>query len=211
MQQAFSQSFLIHSMVLLMFGFLAYVDNNKIIEKYNFDLIETEIVKIKKVKPNIVINAQKEVPTAKPKKNVRKVFGVKRKTLTAKEGTVVAKVGNTVAKKEDEKILREDESDALPEPAEEFLITSMPRAIEEIRPTYPQWAKEQKITGSVVFDILIDKKGVVRKASLVKSLHPELDALARAAMMKFKFRPAYIEKEATAVRIRYAIKFILES
>lgn len=211
MQKAISQSFLIHLFIVIVFLVLTYMDKNKTIELYNFDLVESEIVKIKKVKPNIVINADKKKAVAKPVKKTRKVFGVKRKTLTSDKGQVIAKVGNTVAKKEDEKVLRDDEADSLPEPADEFLITSMPRAIKEIRPVYPKWAKEQKITGSVIFEILIDKSGKVRKATLVKGLEPRLDKSALEAILKFQFKPAYIEKEATAVRIKYAIKFILES
>lgn len=211
MQKTLSQSFLIHAFILMVFFMLSYMDKNKTIEQYNFDLVEKEIVKLKKSKPNIVINADKKQAVKKAVKKTRKVFGVKRKTMTSSKGNVTAKVGNTVTKKEDNKVLRDDESDTLPEPAEEFLITSMPRAINEIRPDYPQWAKEQGITGSVIFEILIDKEGKVRQAKLLKGLEPRLDKSAKEAIMKFKFRPAYIEKEATAVRIKYAIKFILES
>lgn len=211
MQKTLSQSFLIHAFILMVFFMLSYMDKNKTIEQYNFDLVEKEIVKLKKSKPNIVINADKKQDVKKAVKKTRKVFGVKRKTMTSSKGNVTAKVGNTVTKKEDNKVLRDDESDTLPEPAEEFLITSMPRAINEIRPDYPQWAKEQGITGSVIFEILIDKEGKVRQAKLLKGLEPRLDKSAKEAIMKFKFRPAYIEKEATAVRIKYAIKFILES
>ena len=211
MQKSLSQSFLIHAFIVMIFLVLTYMDKNKTIELYNFDLIEEEIVQLKKSKPNVVINADKKQVLKKAVKKTRKVFGVKRKTMTSAAGSVAAKVGNTVTKKEDDKVLRDDESDTLPEPAEEFLITSMPRAIKEIRPVYPKWAKEQKITGSVIFEILIDKEGKVRQAILIKSLEPRLDRSAKEAIMKFKFKPAYIEKEATAVRIKYAIKFILES
>jgi protein TonB len=87
----------------------------------------------------------------------------------------------------------------------------MPRALKEIRPEYPSWAKEQKIFGSVIFEILIDKEGRVREAILLKGLHPELDKMAKEALLRFQFQPAFIEKEPAAVRIQYAIKYILES
>lgn len=211
MNKSLQQSLFIHFLLVGMFFTLMIIDKQKVIENFEFEIIEKEIVQIKK-KPKVVINS-KPAPEVKKSSKVkpREVFGVKRKTLLSKKGTVQAKVGNTVTKKEDDKVLRDDESDSLPAPAEEFLITAMPRPIEEIRPRYPRWAKEQKITGSVIFDILIDKKGVVRKATLIKGLHPELDKSAIEAILKFKFRPAYIEKEPTAVRIKYAIKFILES
>lgn len=187
------------------------IDKQKVVEEFNFDLVEKEIVTIKK-RPKVVINAKKvDKATDSAKKPIREVFGVKRKTLTSTKGVVQAKVGNTLTKAEDDKVLQDDEDDSLPAASEEFLITSMPRAITEIRPKYPKWAKEQKITGSVIFEILIDKNGKVRQIKLVKGLHPKLDILAKEALLKFKFKPAYIEKEKAAVRIQYAIKYLLES
>lgn len=211
MNRALTQSLTIHFFLVALFISMMLIDKQKIVEKFTFDIIEKEVVTISK-KPKVIINAEKkQAPIKKAQKEVREVFGVKRKTMTSEKGTVQAKVGNTLTKKEDDKILRDDESDSLPEPAEEFLITSMPRALEEIRPIYPKWAKEQKISGSVIFEILIDKKGKVRQANLLRGLHPELDKLAKDAIMKFKFKPAYIDKEPTAVRIKYAIKYLLES
>jgi TonB family protein len=188
-----------------------FLNEKKIIQTFNFDIVEKEVIKIKK-SPKVVINADTSKPLLKKsQKKVREVFGVKRKTLTSSKGEIVAKIGNTVTKKEDNKQLKEDESDSLPAPAEEFLITSMPRAINEVRPVYPNWAKEQKITGSVIFEILIDQNGVVRKATLLRGLHPLLDQLATEAILKFKFKPAFIDKKPAAVRIKYAIKYLLES
>jgi protein TonB len=186
-------------------------NEKKIIETFNFDIVEKEVIKIKK-NPKIVINADTSKPVPKKsQKKIREVFGVKRKTMTSEKGTVIAKIGNTLTKKEDDKKLKDDESDSLPSPAEEFLITSMPRAINEVRPEYPDWAKQQKISGSVIFEILIDKNGTVRQAILLRGLNPKLDQLAKEAILKFKFKPAFIEKKPAAVRIKYAIKYLLES
>ncbi len=181
-------------------------------EEIEFQIVEKEIINIKK-RPSVVINATnlRQVNNVNNKK-VREVFGINRKSIVdEKSGTVVIKKGNTQTKKEDEKILREDDPDSLPEPAEEFLITSMPRAMEEFRPEYPKWAKEQGISGSVIFEILIDKTGNVRSTKILKSLNPDLDELAKKSMMKFKFKPGFIENEPVPVRIRYAIRFTLEN
>jgi len=211
MNKALVESFAIHFSFLLIFlGFMVF-NEKKVIETFNFDIVEKEVIKIKK-SPKIVINADTSIPVPnKSQKKIREVFGVKRKTMTSEKGTVVAKIGNTLTKKEDDKKLKDDESDSLPSPAEEFLITSMPRAIKEVRPVYPDWAKQQKISGSVIFEILIDKNGTVRQAILLRGLNPKLDQLAKEAILKFKFKPAYIEKKPVAVRIKYAIKYLLES
>jgi protein TonB len=211
MTKALSQSILIHSLIVLFFGLTMMTSKRKIVETFNFEIIEQQAISLKK-SPKIVINGAKVAPSKKSvTKKTREVFGVKRKTLTSTKGSVEAKIGNTLTKKEDNRVLRDDESDRLPSPAEEFLITSMPRAMEEVRPDYPLWAKEQKISGSVIFEILIDDLGKVRKATLLRGLNPQLDKLAKEAIMKFKFKPAYIEKKPAAVKIKYAIKYILES
>lgn len=211
MNRSLTYSIIIHMFVVSFFFLVMYVDKKKVIEQFDFEIIEKEIVTLKKSN-KVVINAK--APTLlekKTSKKTREVFGVKRNSLTSDKGTVQAKVGNTITKEEDDKVLQDDESDSLPEPAEEFLITSMPRALEEIRPEYPIWAKQQGITGSVIFEILIDKNGKVRQAKLLRGLHPKLDKLAQDAIKRFVFKPAYIDKEPTAVRIKYAIKYILES
>jgi len=211
MNKALSESFIIHGLIVVIFMVVMSLSDKKETQIFSFELVEKEAIEIKR-SPKVVINAEKEEKiTKKAKKKNREVFGVKRKTITNYKGTVTAKVGNTLTKKEDDKKLKDDESDSLPEPAEEFLITSMPRALSEVRPEYPLWAKEQKISGSVIFEILIDQNGDVRQATLLRGLNPELDKLAKEAILKFKFKPAFIDKKPAAVRIKYAIKYLLES
>jgi TonB family protein len=211
MNKALTESFIIHGVFAAFFIVLTNFSQRKAVETFSFDIVEKSAVEIKK-NQKVVINATPAAPIKKKSVlKTREVFGVKRKTLTSEKGTFIAKVGNTVTKKEDDKALLDSESDSLPEPAEEFLITSMPRAITEIRPIYPTWAKEQKISGAVVFEILIDQNGDVRQAKLLRGLNPKLDQLAKEAMIKFKFKPAFIDKKPAPVRIKYAIKYILES
>ena len=210
-KSSFQYSIVIHVLILSFLILIINIKEKSKMEKYEFSIVEKEAVEIKK-KPKVVINPS--IPTKlKPKlvKPIREIFGVSRKAQTDSESTVIVKKGNNLNKIEDEKVLNKDDPDSLPQATEEFLITSMPRAISEIRPEYPRWAKEKKISGSVVFEILIDGKGDVRDAKLVKGLHLELDKLALEAILRFKFKPAYIEKETTAVRIKYAIRYVLEN
>jgi TonB family protein len=207
---SFQYSVLIHLLIFVFLFSIISIKEKAKLEIYEFSIIEKQAIEIKK-KPKIIVNATKPtIKTKKVVKPVREVFGVSRKAQTDSESTVVVKKGNNLNKEEDDKILNKDDPDSLPQATEEFLITSMPRAINEIRPEYPRWAKEKKISGSVIFEILIDGRGDVRDAKLVKGLHPELDKLGLEAMLKFKFKPAYIEKETTAVRIKYAIRYVLE-
>lgn len=210
-KKAVQKSLLIHLFIVLFFILLLSFKNNNPLREFEFSIVEKEAMPIKK-KPKIIVNSTKPSDLKKMQaKSKREVFGLNRKAQVDPNSKVEVKLGNNLNKEEDEKILNKNDPDSLPQAAEEFLITSMPRAINEVRPEYPRWAKEQKISGSVLFEILIDGKGDVRSAKLVRGLHPELDELALRAIVKFKFKPAYIENETTAVRIKYAIRYVLEN
>ena len=163
--------------------------------------------------PKVSASAQLKTiaPTAPrvevPKK--RAVFGVSRKSITASEGEEV-KAGNTVAKEVDSKSLRPGDDDSLPIPADEFLVTAMPQLESEVRIPYPPEAREKRVQGAVIMDLLIDGQGVVREAKLVTGPGAGLNEAALSAVRSFKFKPARIQEQSVAVRIRYAYRFVLE-
>jgi periplasmic protein TonB len=102
----------------------------------------------------------------------------------------------------------EDEG-SLPVPAEEFLVTQMPRLKHEVRLPYPPEAKAKNIQGLVVLNVLIDDQGKVRQAELVEGPGYGLNEAALKAIYSFEFSPAVIDKKPVAVRIRYAYRFVL--
>jgi protein TonB len=149
------------------------------------------------------------VPQRRSEPRRRGVFGVTRRSLVAEEGEDV-KAGNTVAKEVDTTQLRPGDEESLPIPADEFLVTAMPELASEVRVPYPREAREKKVQGAVVMEILIDAQGVVREAILVSGPGAGLDEAALEAVRSFRFRPARIEERPVAVRIRYAYRFVLE-
>ena len=162
----------------------------------------------KKPPPKKIAKPKKKKAKPKPKKKVRKVFGVSKKSITSKRGNApVVKQGNTVATAVDQKKLRKDDVEELPIPKAEYLVTEMPAVISEARLTYP---KGMRLEGTVVLSVLIDEQGKVRDATVVESLAAAMDAEALRAIKKYRFSPAKIEETPVAVRIRYAIKFVLE-
>lgn len=205
--KSLKQSIGIHSAVVLLFAALFYLETPNKKGEVNFIIIEKFKVDPKQAAPAIKITKPKV--KKKPLKKKRQVFGLNRKSINTVKGTSVKK-GNTVAKTPDAKKLKKEDEDSIPIPADEFLITSMPAVIEEIRPSYPPLEKKQGIEGKVIFEIIIDNKGIVREAKLLKSLGENFDQAAKAAIMKFKFRPAMMDKQAVAVKIKYAINFVLE-
>lgn len=150
-------------------------------------------------------------PRSKPEaeKKAKQVYGVTRKSLQDEAGPEV-KAGNTVAKAPDNEKLRLEDEESLPIPTDEFLVTSMPKILSEVRVAYPAEAKSKGVEGPVVMDLLIDEKGKVREATLVEGPGLGLNEAAVAAARGFRFEPAQVEEKAVAVRIRYTYRFVLE-
>lgn len=168
------------------------------------------LTEIKEEKPKVVL---KSVNDAEEGKTSREVFGANRNSYTDDSvndaEAVAAKKGNTLAKASDEKVLTDDDADVLPTPTEEYLVNEMPRVISEVRPEYPKEAREKKIEGRVILDILIDKEGRVRQATVVDG-EEIFRKGALQAIKKFLFRPANVDGGPVAVKIRYTLNFELE-
>lgn len=171
--------------------------------------VEIEVIESPKVSASAQLKTiAPAAPRVEPPKK-RAVFGVSRKSITAADGESV-KTGNTVAKEVDTKTLRPGDDDSLPIPADEFLVTAMPELQSEVRIPYPPEAREKRIQGAVIMDLLIDAQGVVREAKLINGPGAGLNEAALTAVRSFKFKPARIQEQTVAVRIRYAYRFVLE-
>ncbi len=148
--------------------------------------------------------------SAKP---VREIFGANRKSYTDDTvdaaSAVDAKKGNTLTKQSDEKVLLDSDVDSLPTPTEDYLVSAMPSVRTEVRPTYPESARLERLEGNVVLDILIDDRGMVRQATVVEGAEVFRTG-ALAAIKRFAFYPAQVEGKPVTVRIRYTLKFRLE-
>lgn len=219
-----------HSLVihLLIFGFFVVLSqlnlkNNDVAPVFvDFKVVEKEIpLKDLKIiehptehKNKPAINQQEQAqPKVKP---VNEVFGLSRKALTSDDSanSISVKAGNTIAKENDEKVLHKDDPDSvpgdLPPLAEEYLVSEMPKVLTEFRATYPKAAKDKNIEGAVVLDIIIDDKGKVRWAKLISGPGFGLNEAALESIYQFLFKPARIENKSVSVKIRYAIRFVLE-
>jgi protein TonB len=151
-----------------------------------------------------------ETPPPTPPKAVKKVFGLSRKTLQSEApGAVEVKAGNTIAKEIDQETLNPEDADSLPIPADEYLVTQMPRIQSALKIPYPAEARRNNVSGPVVMDILIDEQGQVRSADLVSGPGSGLNEAALEAIRQAKFTPALIDQKPVAVRIRYTYRFTL--
>ena len=64
-----------------------------------------------------------------------------------------------------------------------------PRLLRQVRPVYPHEAFVKKVEGTVVLEIVIDERGRVSRARVVRSV-PLLDAAAVDAVLQWAFVPA---------------------
>jgi TonB family protein len=200
-------------LALLVLGALNFETKPKPKKRIKFKVIDR--TKTKKKDLEISISSRTKpapIKKIKPKKKVRKVYGVSRKSLTSKSTTAVSvKQGNTITKKVDNLKMTKDDVDELPIPKAEYLVTQMPSVQVKAKINYPPSAKKIGLEGVVVLSVLIDEKGAVRDASVLEGLTDDMDAEALRAIKEYKFSPARIEQDAVAVKVRYAIKFILEN
>ena len=67
-------------------------------------------------------------------------------------------------------------------------VSQKPKLIKTVAPVYPELARKSGVTGIVVVKVLIDKKGNVEKAEILKST-ALLDEAAMAAAWQLKFKP----------------------
>lgn len=146
-------------------------------------------------------------PATKP---VERVFGVDTKSLRSDDSEgLVLKEGNTIAKEVDQTKLKDENPIPIPQP--EFLVTQMPVLKFKPEIPYPPNARKKEIEGKVILNILIDEKGVVRKADLVNGPGYGLNEIALEKIFQFTFQPAKIGEQNVPVQIRYAVTFQLRS
>lgn len=173
-------------------------------------IIETESTIAVKEPPKAVRLSDSR-PAPKPVNAPVPVFGLSNRTLqdTSGTSTVEIKAGNTIAKEFDN--LKAENDDALPIPTDEFLVTQMPRIKKEIRAQYPEAARNARIEGPIVLDLLISADGLVVDVKVISGLGYGLDEAAINALKLFEFEPARVQDQKVAVKIRYTYRFELRS
>ncbi len=173
-------------------------------------LVQFDVIAKPTVAPPAVNLAPEKVKPRPVAPEAHKVFGITKQTITDEGQGESIKQGNTIAKAPDEEKLRPGDSEALPIPTDEFLVTAMPELVSDVRVPYPSEAKAKGLAGPVVMELLIDTNGQVRQVSLVSGPDPLLNDAALKAAEGFKFKPAKVKDQIVAVKIRYTYRFVLE-
>jgi TonB family protein len=86
-----------------------------------------------------------------------------------------------------------------------------PRLSEVASPDYTAEAKKKRIEGTVTLAIVVDKKGDVVDAKVVKGLGYGLDENAILAVKEWKYKPAEKDGEAVAVKLEVEVEFYMRN
>jgi TonB family protein len=76
---------------------------------------------------------------------------------------------------------------------------------------YPKHLIRERIEGEVVLDIAIDETGAVDTAIIIESVHPVLDSIAAATLLRYRYAPATADAESVAVLLRVSVPFSIDS
>lgn len=85
-----------------------------------------------------------------------------------------------------------------------------PRALSSPAPQYPEAAREEKVEGVVIVQVVIEKDGTVSQTRVLKGLHPELDRASREAISTWTFEPARLDGEPVSVFYNMTIRYRLD-
>jgi len=105
-------------------------------------------------------------------------------------------------------IVAPQSEDDLPEYGAYVYVEELPEAITQVRPQYPDIAREASVDGTVMIQALVGKDGRVKDTRVVKSI-PMLDAAAVAAVRQWVFKPALSSNKPVAVWVAVPIRFTL--
>lgn len=96
----------------------------------------------------------------------------------------------------------------LPRLGEYVQVETLPQAEHREPSLYPEDARRQRISGTVIVQALVDTEGRVRDTRVSRSI-PALDAAAVTAVWKWRFKPATFGGEPVAVWVAVPVKFSL--
>ncbi len=83
-----------------------------------------------------------------------------------------------------------------------------PVLIQKVTPSYPQQARGERVSGTVVLDATISPNGAVRKATVVSGL-PILATAAVSAVREWRYKPATLNGKQVEAQQRVTVVFTL--
>jgi len=98
-----------------------------------------------------------------------------------------------------------------PPPPGPLRVSSLQRAdlLHQVRPVYPQLARQARVQGTVILEATIAKDGSVRDARIVSG-HPLLTEAAIAAVAQWRYKPFILNGEPIEVITTVTVTFSLQ-
>lgn len=87
--------------------------------------------------------------------------------------------------------------------------TRQPKPIKMRNPTYPFELRKQKITGTVIVEIIVDQEGHVADVAIVSSPNLLFDEPVVSAVREWLFEPGLRDGQPVTSKIRFPIQFSL--
>jgi protein TonB len=104
----------------------------------------------------------------------------------------------------------QDRSDTIPDPVYEVGNgVTAPKPVYAPVPEYADGARRKKINGTVTLAMIVTAEGRVRDVKVIKSLDPDLDKQALAAVSTWKFEPATKDGKPVPVHLSTDVTFRL--
>ena len=85
--------------------------------------------------------------------------------------------------------------------------TPPPRNVYKVNAVYPPEARDKKIEGDVLVEVIVDTEGRVAGAQIKKSVTPALDKAALTAARQWKFEPLMVDGKPRAALMQVTVAF----
>jgi TonB family protein len=86
---------------------------------------------------------------------------------------------------------------------------SSPIPISRVEPEYSEEARKAKFMGTVVLALIVDERGLPKDVRVVRAVGLGLDEKAIEAVLKWRFRPGYLNGNPVPVHAQIEVNFRL--
>ena len=126
----------------------------------------------------------------------------------ASQSEIAQTTGSVESSGDGQIVVQAPTEDELPKYGEYVYVEELPEAITQVKPQYPDIAREAGVDGTVLVQALVGKDGRVKDVRVVKTI-PMLEAAAVAAVKQWVFKPALSNNKPVAVWVAVPVKFSL--
>jgi protein TonB len=88
-------------------------------------------------------------------------------------------------------------------------LVTPPRKLVDVRPVYPDVARQARVEGTVILEAILDQSGHVDKLRVVRSV-PLLDLAAMDAVRQWRYTPTVLNGQPVPVLMTITIRFTLQ-